>query len=170
MVSSGTAGSEVRDGRADFDFLIGEWKVHLKRLPKRLVGSSEWIEYEGTSRVRKIWDDCANAEEFEVDNREQKLHIKGQTLRLYNPTSGQWSIYLVDAANGILSLPPVVGGFAEGRGEFYDQEEYQGRSIWVRYVWTHDGPKSARMVQSFSADWGKSWEANWICDLTRIER
>jgi hypothetical protein len=53
------------------------------------------------------------------------------------------------------------------RGEFYEQEEYKGRAILVRYVWTNISPKSARMEQSFSADGGKSWEANWICELSR---
>src|SRR5271168_2995212 len=61
----------------------------------------------------------------------------------------------------------LVGQFTGNRGEFYDQEEYKGRAILVRYVWTNISPKSARMEQSFSADGGKSWEVNWICDLSR---
>jgi hypothetical protein len=44
---------------------------------------------------------------------------------------------------------------------------FKGRAILVRYVWTNISPKSARMEQSFSADGGKSWEANWICELSR---
>ena len=77
------------------------------------------------------------------------------------------SIYLVDLDNGTLSLPPVVGGFTGNRGEFFDQEEYKGRAILVRYVWLNLSPQSARMEQSFSADGGRTWEVNWICELSR---
>jgi hypothetical protein len=157
----------LRDGAHDFDFLIGNWKAHVRRLPDRLVGSTTWLEYNGISNHKKILDSNANFEEFEVDNPDKHLHIKAQTLRLYNSESRQWSIYLLDLDKGTLSLPPVVGQFSGNRGEFYDQEEYKGRSILVRYVWLNISPKSARMEQSFSPDGGKTWETNWICELTR---
>jgi hypothetical protein len=156
-----------RDGSHDFDFLIGDWKAHVRRLPDRLNKSNVWVEYDGISNHKKLLDSNANFEEFEVTSTDKKLHIKAQTLRLYNPTSHQWSIYLVDLDNGTLSLPPVVGGFAGNRGEFFDQEEYKGRAILVRYVWLNISPKSARMEQSFSPDGGKTWEVNWICELSR---
>jgi hypothetical protein len=156
-----------RDGAHDFDFIIGDWKAHVRRLPDRLIGSSTWIEYDGISRHKKILDSNANFEEFEVDGREKGQHIKAQTLRLYNPDSHQWSIYLVDIDKGVLGIPPVVGQFTGRRGEFYDQEDYKGRAILVRYVWSDISPQSARMEQSFSADGGKSWEVNWICELSR---
>jgi hypothetical protein len=156
-----------RDGSHDFDFLIGNWKAHVRRLPDRLVGSTAWIDYDGISNHKKILDSNANFEEFEVDSPASHLHIKAQTLRLYNPATHQWSIYLVDVDNGTIGLPPVVGQFNGRRGEFYDQEDYKGRSIFVRYVWTDISPKSARMEQSFSPDGGKTWEVNWICELSR---
>ena len=157
----------LRDGAHDFDFLIGNWKAHVRRLPDRLVGSTTWVEYDGISNHKKILDSNANFEEFEVDNPEKHLHIKAQTLRLYNPDSHQWSIYLLDLDKGALNLPPVVGQFTGNRGEFYDQEQYKGRSILVRYVWLNISPKSARMEQSFSPDGGKTWETNWVCELSR---
>jgi hypothetical protein len=162
-----TAPAPQRDGSHDFDFLIGNWKAHVRRLPDRLNGSNTWIEYDGISNHKKIFDSNANFEEFEVRNTEKNLHLKAQTLRLYNPESHQWSIYLVDVDKGSLGLPPVVGQFTGNRGEFYDQEEYKGRAILVRYVWLNISPKSARMEQSFSPDGGKTWEVNWICELSR---
>jgi hypothetical protein len=156
-----------RDGSHDFDFLIGDWKAHVRRLPDRLNNSNTWIEYDGISNHHKILDSNANFEEFNVTSADGKLHIKAQTLRLYNPTSHQWSIYLVDVDNGTLALPPVVGSFTGNRGEFFDQEDYKGRAILVRYMWLNISPKSARMEQSFSPDGGKTWEVNWICELSR---
>ncbi len=155
------------DGAHDFDFLIGNWKAHVRRLPDRLNGSNTWIDYDGISNHKKILDSNANFEEFDVNNPEKHLRIKAQTLRLYNPDSHQWSIYLVDVDKGVLSLPPMVGQFTGNRGEFFDQEQYKGRAILVRYVWLNISPKSARMEQSFSPDGGKSWETNWICELSR---
>jgi hypothetical protein len=155
------------DGAHDFDFLIGEWKAHLRRLPDRLVGSNRWIEYDGISNHRKLLDSNANFEEFEVRSADGKEHLKGQTLRLYNRETRQWSIFLVDVDNGTLGLPPVVGEFDGKQSAFYDQETGHGRAILVRYQWFDLGPKAARMEQAFSADGGQSWETNWICELSR---
>jgi len=155
------------DGAHDFDFLIGNWKAHVRRLPELLSGSTAWVEYDGISNHKKLFGSNSNLEEFEVDSPTKGLHIKAQTLRLYNPASHQWSIYLVDVDKGALSLPPVVGQFTGHRGEFFDQEEYKGRAILVRYVWLDISPHAARMEQSFSDDGGKSWEVNWICELSR---
>ena len=157
----------THDGAHDFDFLIGDWKAHLRRLPDRLVGSNKWIEYDGISRHHKILDSNANFEEFEVWSADRTQHIKAQTLRLYNPVSHQWSIYLLDVDGGTLGLPATVGQFTGKRGEFYDQEDWKGRAILVRYVWLDLTPHAARMEQSFSPDGGKSWEVNWICELSR---
>ncbi len=155
-----------RDGSHDFDFLIGDWKAHVRRLPERLVGSNKWLEYDGISNHKKLLDSNANFEEFEVRNKDG-LHIKGQTLRLYNRESHQWSIYLLDLDKGELSTPPVVGEFTGKHGEFYDQEDWKGRKVLVRYEWNDLSPKSARMEQAFSGDGGKTWEVNWICELSR---
>jgi len=156
-----------RDAYHAFDFLIGDWKAHVRRLPDRLNNSNTLGEDDGISNHKKILDSNSNFEEFEVTSTDKKLHIKAQTLRLYNPTSHQWSIYLVDVDNGTLGLPPVVGQFTGNRGEFYDQEDYKGRTILVQYLWLNISPKSARMEQSFSPDGGKTWEVNWICELSR---
>lgn len=156
-----------RDGSHDFDFLIGDWKAHVRRLPERLKGSSVWVEYNGISNHKKLLDSNANFEEFDVSSPHQKLRIKAQTLRLYNPESHQWSIYLVDLDKGTLELPPVVGQFNGKRGEFYNQQTWEGRAVLVRYVWLDISPKSSRMEQSFSSDGGKTWEVNWICELAR---
>jgi hypothetical protein len=135
--------------------------------PIALLGPTIGSSINGISNHKKLLNSNANFEEFEVDNPEKHLHIKAQTLRLYNPDTRQWSIYLLDLDKGVLSLPPVVGEFNGNRGEFYDQEQYKGRAILVRYVWLNISPKSARLEQAFSADGGNTWETNWICELSR---
>ena len=155
----------ARDGGHDFDFLIGDWKAHVRRLPDRLVGSTRWVEYDGISNHHKLLDSNANFEQFEVDG--PAGHIKAQTLRLYDPKSRQWSIYGVDLDAGSLGSPPVIGQFTGKRGEFYDQEMWKGRAILVRYMWLDISPHAARMEQAFSDDGGKNWEVNWICELSR---
>jgi hypothetical protein len=67
----------------------------VRRLPDRLVGSNKWVVYDGISNHKKLLDSNANFEEFEVESPETHQHLKAQTLRLYNPDSHQWSIYLV---------------------------------------------------------------------------
>jgi hypothetical protein len=165
--SPALAQASEHDGAHDFDFLIGDWKAHVRRLPDRLVGSTTWVEYDGISNHKKLLDSNANFEQFEVDSPKAHLHIKAQTLRMYNPESHQWSIYLVDLDKGTLELPPVIGQFTGNRGEFYNQQAWKGRAVLVRYLWLNISPKSARMEQSFSPDGGKTWETNWICELSR---
>jgi hypothetical protein len=159
-----------RDGSHDFDFVIGSWKARVRVLKNRLNNSTDpkdWSVLQGTSVHRKLLDSNANFEEFATDGVDSHGRNKGQTLRLYNPSTHMWSIYLVDVDEGTLGLPPVTGYFTGKRGEFYNQDTFKGRAILTRYVWTDISPHEARMEQAFSADGGKTWEVNWICDLTR---
>jgi hypothetical protein len=170
--SAATGGQQAatgHDGQHDFDFEIGSWKIHLKRLDKRLVGSTTWIAFDGTSVTRKVWDGRANLEEFETDSPAGG-HIEGLTLRLYDPQTRQWSLYWATSKSGALG-PPTIGEFKNGRGEFYDTEPSgpNGRSILVRFVWSDITPNSAHFEQSFSDDGGKTWEVNWITDQTRVK-
>ena len=158
--------SAERDGQRDFDFELGSWKIHLKRLEHPLTGSSSWVEFDGISVTRKVWNGRAELEQFETDGAAG--HIEGLTLRLYNPQSRQWSLYWANSKNGMVELPACVGEFRNGRGEFIDQEPFNGRMILVRMVWSEITPTSAHSEQSFSDDGGKTWEVNWITDQTRV--
>src|SRR6201997_1373536 len=100
--------AQQRDGSHDFDFLIGDWKAHVRRLPDRLNNSNVWVEYDGISNHHKILDSNSNFEEFDVTSTDKKLRIKAQTLRLYNPTTRQWSIHLLDVNEGTLDVPYVT--------------------------------------------------------------
>jgi hypothetical protein len=155
------------DGQHDFDFEIGSWKIHLKRLDSRLTGSTTWVEFDGTSVTRKVWDGRAQLEQFETDSAAGG-HIEGLTLRLYNPQSHQWRLYWANSKTGILD-PPQIGEFKNGRGEFYAQDTWNGKAILVRFIWSNTTTNSPHFEQSYSEDGGKTWEVNWITDQTRVQ-
>jgi hypothetical protein len=159
------AAPKVRDGQHDFDFELGSWKIHLKKLDHPLTGSNKWVEFDGTSVTRKVWDARAQLEQFETDG--PVGHIEGLTLRLYNPQSHQWSLYWATSKTGTIGIP-TVGEFKDGVGEFYDHEEINGRMTLVRFLWTKTNSDSPHFEQSFSEDGGKTWEVNWITDQTRV--
>jgi hypothetical protein len=75
--------SSERDGRRDFDFLIGTWKIQHRRLKERLKGCTEWEEFEGTSEVRSILGGLGNMDELTMNRASG--HVHAVTVRLYNP-------------------------------------------------------------------------------------
>jgi len=165
-MSGGTGAEQARDDQHDFDFEIGTWKTHVKRLLKPLSGSTTWTEDEGTTVVRKVWDGRANLVEVKMDG--QAGHFEGLSLRLYNPESHQWSLNFSNSRAGTLSQP-TIGAFKNGRGEFFDQETFNNRAILVRFVISDITSDSCRFEQAFSDDGGKTWEVNWIATDTRVK-
>jgi hypothetical protein len=167
--ASPTAGpQQLRDGQHDFDFHFGTWKTHIRRLVHPLSGSTTWVELDGTVTTRKVWDGRANLEELEAGNA--TTHFKGLTLFLYNPESHQWSQNFASINSGTLSQTPLIGEFKDGRGELFDQETFNGRTILVRFVWSDITPDSHHVEQAFSDDGGKTWEPNFVATLTRVSQ
>jgi hypothetical protein len=152
------------DGRGDFDFFMGRWTVRHRRLKARLQGCDSWEEFEGTASARPLWDGQANVDEIEADTPSGPL--RGLTLRIFEPASGQWRLYWANGAMGILD-PPMIGRFAEGRGEFFGHELFQGKGVMVRYLWSGITPTACRWEQAFSPDGGRTWETNWVMEFTR---
>jgi hypothetical protein len=153
-------------GEHDFDFHIGTWKTHVKRLVHPLSGSTEWAEFDGITVVRKVWNGRANLVELVMDG--PAGHFEGLNLRLYNPQSRQWSLNFANIKVGAMS-PPTIGEFRNGRGEFYDQETFGDRAVLVRFIISDITPTSCHFEQAFSADGGKTWEVNWIATDTRVK-
>ncbi len=94
--------------------------------------------------------------------------MRGVTLRLYNPGVGQWRIYWASERTGIVDSP-MIGGFRDGRGEFFAQESHEGRAVFSRFIWSDITPDSAHWEQALSDDGGVTWETNWTMELTRTE-
>jgi len=162
----GLAQTNPPDGQHDFDFEIGTWKTHLRRLQRPLSGSTNWVEYDGTTDVRKVLDGRANLVELKVTGPAGR--IEGMSLRLYNPQSRQWSLNFANINDGQLARP-AIGEFKNGRGEFYNEDTYNGRAIFVHFVIIKVTDDQYRFEQSFSADGGQTWELNWVAVDTRVK-
>jgi hypothetical protein len=164
QTSSGALSPAARDGSHDFDFEIGEWSTHVKRLQRPLSGSTTWLEYTGTTIVRGVLGRRANLAELAIEGSAGR--IEGAALRLYNPETRQWSVNYFSAAAGTLTAP-LFGEFREGRGTFYGQDTFAGRAVLVRFVILKENDDRYRFEQSFSADGGEHWELNWIATDSR---
>ncbi len=157
----------ARDGSHDFDFEIGEWTTHLKRLQHPLSGSTQWLEYDGTSLVTSLLDGRVNVVELSVQGTAGR--IEGVSLRLYEPQSHQWTLNFANVVDGHLAAP-MIGEFRDSRGQFYGQDSFKGRSVLVRFTISCVSADSCRFEQAFSSDGAQTWETNWIATDTRRRR
>ena len=155
----------ARDGRHDFDFLFGRWHVRNRRLREPLAHSDDWYEFDATSTEEPLLGGLANLERYDAPLAPQRP-IHAIAVRLYDEASALWNIFWSRAGSGRFEIP-TVGRFENEIGTFYAREEYAGRPIEVRFLWTHDGPSSCRWEQAFSADGGEAWEINWIMEFRR---
>ena len=48
------------NGQTDFDFFIGRWKAHSRRLRERLKGSNDWEDIEGVAVIRIVLGGLGN--------------------------------------------------------------------------------------------------------------
>jgi hypothetical protein len=152
-----------RTGLSDFDFLLGEWRVHHRRVQ---ADSREWVEFDGTCNHRNLIDGSANMDEYLLEV--PSGHYRAVALRSYDPKTGLWAIWWLDSRypSGPLD-PPVKGRFANGIGTFYSDYLLNGKPMRVRFIWSHITPTSARWEQALSGDAGKTWETNWIMTFRR---
>jgi hypothetical protein len=155
-------------GLHDFDFLVGEWRIHSRRLKERLADSNDWEEFEGTLACRKYMDGWANVDDT-VFHTPQGIY-RGVAPRAYDPKTGQWAIWWIDGRNPFGSVdPPVKGRFVNGVGTFYAEDTLRGKPIKVRFTWSHITPTTAQWEQAYSADDGKTWEPNWLQRLEKVK-
>lgn len=155
---------DASSGQRDFDFDVGTWKTHSTRLLKPLTGSTTWVEMDGTTVVKKVWGGKANLAEYKADG--PAGHVELLSLRWFNPTKHEWNLDFATPNVGTLGIPGV-GGFKDGRGDFYDYEEINGRSVLVRFSIWKTSQDTAQSEQAFSEDGGKTWEVNWINKYAR---
>ena len=148
----------------DFDFLVGYWNIHNRKLKTRLNGCTEWIEFDAKQEMKKVLNGLGNTDSFKtiVDDKP----FEGMTLRLFNPATKLWSIYWADSNVGVLD-PPVLGSFDNGSGEFYGNDMFNGKEIMVKFKWDKTDPDRPVWSQAFSEDEGRTWEWNWYMYMTK---
>jgi hypothetical protein len=145
----------------DFDFLAGSWRVTNRWLKTSIHGTRGDEEFPGASRCEVRMGGVVNVDEITFPTK----GFSGLTVRLFDLVKHRWSIYWINSKTGVLD-PPVLGGFDGDRGEFYGEDDVDGRSIAVRFLWLKLGADAARWEQAFSSD-GQSWETNWVMDFER---
>ncbi len=142
----------------DFDFLVGQWRIHNRKLKTRLNNCQEWAEFEAFGKCRKILNGFGNIDDFRTEFNSKPF--EGMALRLFNPKQRLWSIYWADSNVVVLDVPQV-GSFEDNIGKFYAKDVFEGKDIIVLYQWDKTNADVPTWSQAFSADNGKTWEWNW---------
>jgi hypothetical protein len=161
-----SATNTERDGQHDFDFELGTCKSHISRRLHPLTGSTTWVKMEAIVVVRKV--------EWRRQSDGARVRQPDRSLRRIEPAPLQSPIPSMELQffqhNDGTMAQPLIGEFKNGRGEFIDQEPFNGKTILVRQVFTDITPDSHHFEQAFSDDGGKTWEPNFIATLTRTKR
>lgn len=163
VLNSIPATDEQRHG---FDFLHGSWRVHHHRLRTRLAHSSEWEDFDGTSRCWGILGGNGNVDDNVIELPSGTY--RASTMRVFDARAGVWRIWWYDARSVETLDPPLVGSFHDGVGTFYAEDSWHGRPVRVRYLWRNAGADSAQWEQAFSEDSGKTWETNWVMSFDKV--
>jgi hypothetical protein len=159
---------EELDGRHDFDFLFGQWRIANRKLEDPFDENSAWLEFDASHECRPILGGLGNCETVEVADLPGRGHYHGFGLRLFDPGEKVWRIWWASTVGEGRLDEPVVGRFSDGAGRFECDDTVAGRKVRVRYDFTDITDSSARWQQSFSMDGGRTFVANWICELTRV--
>ncbi len=144
---------------ADFDFIIGRWRVAHRRLATRLCGSQDWVAFEGESATTKILGGYGNLEDNLLKFPEGDF--RAAALRSFCEADGLWSIWWLDGRNPTCLDTPVRGKFVDHIGLFYADDVLDGQAIKVRFTWFALPGQAPAWEQAFSSDGGLSWETNW---------
>ncbi|MGH8189369.1 MAG: DUF1579 domain-containing protein [Steroidobacteraceae bacterium] len=152
-------------GKHGFDFEVGAWRVHHRRIQ---ADTKQWVEFDGTLNHRLILDGSANLEEHLLNAPSGQY--RAAALRSYDAKKDEWSIWWLDSRYPARPLDPAVKGrFENGVGKFYSDYEVDGKPVRGRFIWSHITPTSARWEQAASSDGGKTWQTNWIMELRRAQ-
>lgn len=151
----------------DFDFLLGDWVVHHRRLKNRLVQCAEWETFPGTCQTRTLLGGSANVDDHTLEAPAGSY--RAAALRAFDPGTRKWSIWWLDGHRPDQLGVPVVGKFHNGVGTFLADDVWEGKPIKVHFIWSDVTANSARWQQAFSSDEGKTWEINWIMDFIRVQ-
>ena len=148
-------------GQHAFAFQTGNWRVRHRKLRERLANSKDWYEFDGTCQAWELLDGAGNVDDHWIGDPNDPY--PAATIRRLEP-DGSWSIWWIDARRAGLDSP-MTGSFENGVGTFFGNDEFNGRPIVVRFIWSMAAPNSPRWEQAFSNDNRQTWETNWVMDF-----
>lgn len=151
---------------SDFDFVIGDWHVHHRRLKARLTGCTEWESFDGLSSTHKTLGGFGNVEDNQIFLPGGSY--RALALRSFDAQARSWSIWWLDGRSPGALDTPVVGRFTDGVGVFFAEDTLNGLPIRVRFTWRTSPEGHPRWDQAFSADQGATWEVNWEMEFVRL--
>jgi hypothetical protein len=163
-IAFGQSATGVRDGSHDFDFSRGSWTTEITIVKDPFNAPGQEVHMRGTKVARPIWNGKGWIEEIEADG--PNGHWEAANVFLYDPAAGQWSENYVDSSDGKMD-PPGIGGYRDGKLEFYSQQSVGGRSMLVRGTWTISTPDSHSYEVARSIDGGRSWHTSFIARVAR---
>jgi hypothetical protein len=152
--------SSATSSKNDFDFLVGIWKVHNRRLK-----NNEWVEFESELHMRKTLGGLGNVENYYATFDGKPF--EGKAIRLFNPATKLWTVYWMDSNNATMDEHPVTGSFENNIGKLYANDTVNGKPVVILYQWDATNPEHPKWSQASSVDDGKTWEWNWEMYLTR---
>jgi len=138
----------------DFDFLVGSWTVHNRKLKSRLCGCADWTEFDFETSTRSVLSGFGNLDE------------SGSTLRMFDPDTRLWTIY--GAFPGAVSIDLMFGSFEGSVGSFFGLDSHEGRPVICQFEWDKTDPDAPIWKQALSEDGGASWEWNWTMWFRRV--
>jgi len=150
----------------DFDFLIGEWSVVNRRRRTWLANDEEWLEFPSTCRFWKTLEGMVVQDECRA-TRDGRTHAGG-AYRIYDPGADRWTVYWASTAYPELGLVrQVAGRVRQGKGELFGEEEFEGRTVRLRFRWERLSDREVCWEQAYQDPASGEWETNWTMGFTR---
>lgn len=151
--------------RRDWDFLVGKWHVHNRRLRQRFARSTEWDEFESALVNWPVLGGFGNVGDNEFAYPSGAY--RGVSFRVFDRDSRTWASWWLDGRSPTQLAAPLRGSFSNGLGTLIGTDTFKGREVKVRSQWSQITSRSAHWEQASSADGGVSWETNWVSELSR---
>ena len=151
-----------------FDFWIGDWDIQQKIIKK----DGTWLEAKAHTSVILILNGCALEEHWEGDVKffwsgmQNFEHMKGFSIRYYNPQKKHWNLRWLDNRNLNMGSG-YTGNFINGKGEFFIESKTANGKRISRITFSDIKENSVHWDLAFSKDDGKTWTTIWIMEMKR---